>query len=384
MPLNNIIFTVASGGLGRVAPNEDNVSAMMFALAAPGGWPANKFKSFTTIEEVVAAGVLKGHATLGEVYYQAAEFFRMAPGATLWLGLNATLPTYQELFTATAGKVRQIGVYFSSFADLNSIHQAGVNTLTGLAAPAVVVAGYRAATAYTISTAQDLTALTASAQVAVVLAGDGAGDGAALATALSVPYIPALGVVLGATANAAVHESIAWVEKFNFSNGKELETIRLADGANNPTDSTLDALNTKRYLVFRKFPDTPGTYLNDNHTASAIDNNDFAYLNDNRVMQKARRKTRAALLPDLNGPLTVDGDTGKLAAGTIAYFEGKLDRLVLTPMQSAGEISDGSVYINPDQNVLATSTLNVVVRLVARGVARNINVNIGFAVSTQL
>lgn len=383
MALNNITFAVQNGGLGRQEPNADNVSALLFAVAAPGGWPTNKFKSFTKIEDVSAAGIIKGHATLGEAYYHAAEFFRMAPGATLWIGLNATLPTYQELFTATGGKVRQVGVYFSTFADLGSIHQAGITTLTGLHAPAVVIAGFRPTTAATLATIQDLAALPAS-QVSVVAAGDGAGDGKVLADALSLPYIPALGAVLGATAAAAVNESIAWVGKFNFSNGKELETLRMPDGTNDPTESTLDALNTKRYLVFRKFPDTAGTYLNDSHTVSAIANNDFAYLEPNRTMQKARRKTRTALLTDLNSPLTVDGDTGKLAPGTIGYFEGKIERLVLTPMQAAGEISDGAVYINPDQNVLTTSLLQITVRIVPRGVARNIEVNIGFAVSTQL
>lgn len=382
--LNNISFTVAKGGLGVLAPNEDNVSAMMFALAGPGGWPTNKFKSFKTIQEVETAGITKGHVTLGQVYYQASEFFRMAPGATLWLGLNATLPTYAELFTATMGKVRQIGVIFTVFTDLNSVHQAGINTLTGLNAPAIVIAGFQPATAATISTIQDLTALTASNQVSVVAAGDGNGDGRALATALTLPYIPAMGAVLGAVAAANVNESIGWVGKFNFSNGYELETIRMPDGTNDPSEATLEALDTKRYIVLRKFVDKAGTFASDGNTVSAIANNDFAFIELNRTFQKARRLTRLYLLDDLGSPLTVDGETGKLAPATVAYFESKIERLVLTPMEGAGEVSAAEVYIDPNQNVLATSTLNITVRLVPRGVARTISVSIGFAVATQL
>lgn len=386
MALNNISFTVSQGGLGRLDANADNVSAMMFALAPPStpAWPSNKFKRFANIEEVKAAGITKGHATLGQVYYQAAEFFRMAPGAILWIGLNATLPTYTELFQATAGAVRQIGVTFSTFTDLNTVHQTGVNTLIGLQAPAIVIAGYQPSTATTLSTIQDLTALTASAQVSVIAAGDGAGDGALLASALSLPYIPALGAVLGAVASAKVSDDIAWVGKFNFSNGYELETIRLPDGLNNPTVTTLEGLDTKRYIVFRKIVGVPGTYANDSHTVSAVSNNDYAYLENNRTMQKARRLLYRTLISDLNGPLSVDGTTGKIAPASIGYFEGKVQSAVLTPLLQANEVSAASVWIDPDQNVLSTSKLIVVVRLVPVGVARSIEINIGFALATQL
>lgn len=386
MPLNDVTFQVASGGLGRKTPNEDNVSAMMFAIAAPGSptWPANKFKSFTDIEQVKTAGITKGHATLGEVYYQAKEFFRVSPGATLWIGLNATLPTYAELLTATAGKVRQLGVYYTvaTKGELTSVHQAGVTSLTDQHAPLVVVAALQNVnTAVTLGTLDDLVAAT-HPQVAVLIAGDGAGEGAALAASSTRLYVPALGAVLGALSKAGVHESIAWVEKFNLSDGTELDTIRLADGSNNPTNATLDGLNTKRYLLLRKHAGISGSYLNDSHTGTAA-TGDFAYLEPNRVVQKARRLVRAALLPDLNSPITVNATTGKIGQGSVKYFESKASR-PMNQMQADAEISGFGVWVDPDQNVLSTSQLNVVVRIVPRGVARSIVVNIGLTVATQL
>lgn len=382
MPLNDITFQVASGGLGRKTPNEDNVTAMMFAIAAPSSptWPTNKFKSFTNIEEVKTAGITKGNATYGEVYYQAEQFFRLAPGATLWIGLASTIPTYAEMHTATGGKVRQVGAYFTTFSDITSVHQAGIDALAALHAPLVAVVAYQGPSLATSTLADQ--AVNTAPQVAVLLAGDGAGDGAALATTLTKVYIPALGAVLGAAAKASVHENIGWVEKFNLSDGKELDTIRLCDGSNNPTSSVLDGINTKRYLVFRKHTGINGTYLNDSHTATAA-TSDFAYLEPNRTLQKARRLVRAALLPDLNSPITVDASTGKIAPASIKYFESKCAK-VLNFMQADGEVSGFGVYVDPDQNVLSTSTLNIVVRIVPRGVARNIVVNIGLTVSTQL
>jgi hypothetical protein len=188
-----------------------------------------------------------------------------------------------------------------------------------------------------------------------------------------------LGAVLGAVSKAAVHECVAWPQQFNLSDGTELETIRLADGTS-PTTTVIDGLNTKRYLCLRKHTGFPGTYLADSHTATAS-TGDFAYIEPNRVIQKARRGLRTYLIPYLNSPLTVDGTTGKLVQGSVKFFE-SLAGQALTQMLRTGEISDFAVSINPDQNVLSTSTLNIGVKIVPRGVARNIAVQIGLSVTT--
>lgn len=376
-PLNDVTFQVLQGGLGRQAEGEDHISAIMFAgVSAPSAYDGAKCKAFNDIEQVKTDGITEGHATYGKAFYHASEFFRIAPGATLWLCFSAT---YAEMNLAAAGKIRQVGVFFSTFSDLTSVHQAGATALANEHAPIQVLAGYEG-TALTLSTAADQGINTAP-NVSVLLAGDGGGAGAALAESLSIPYIPAVGAVLGAMSKANVHESIAWVERFNLSDGLELETIRLADGNDNPTTATLSALNTKRYLVFRKHIGISGTYLNDSHT-SVTATSDFATIELNRTIQKARREIRKVFLPDLNGPLTVDGTTGKLAPGTVKYFENKAAR-PMNVMQAAGEVSAFGVYVNPNQNVLSTSILQVQVKIVPRGVARNIVVNIGFSVTTE-
>lgn len=376
MPLNDVTFSVLQGGLGRTSAGEDHISGILFDLVSPVALSGAKGKAYGDLDSVVADGMTEGHATYGEVYYHAREFFRLAPGSTLWLFFQAT---YAEMNTLSAGKLRQLGVFFDTFGDLVSVHQAGVTALTALHAPLQVLAGYQGV-ALTLGSVADQ-GINNAPQVSVLLAGDGDGDGAALADDLSVPYIPAVGAVLGAMAKASVHESVAWVEKFNLSDGNELEVIRLADGNDNPTNSTLSALNDKRYLVLRKHVGISGTYLNDSHTATD-ETGDFAYIEANRTIQKARREIRRFLLPQLNAPLTVDGDTGKLAPGSVRFFENLAAR-PLNQMQSAGEVSAFGVFVNPDQNVLSTSTLQIQVKIVPRGVARNITVLIGFSVTTE-
>jgi hypothetical protein len=85
------------------------------------------------------------------------------------------------------------------------------------------------------------------------------------------------------------------------------------------------------------------------------------------------------LLDNLNAPLTVDSD-GKLSESTIAVFKNDAIR-GLESMQRDEEISAFDVLIDPSQNVLSTSKIILTVKIVPRGVARQIEVNIGFSLN---
>jgi hypothetical protein len=378
MPLNDVKFQTIQGGLGRTAAGEDHISALLFSGAAPTAYGSAKTKEYRDISEAEADGITASHATYGHAHYQISEFFRLAPGATLYVAFGLTAIA-TDLHAAANGKIRQIGGFYDTPAQIASVWQAAATALEAQHAPVVCVVGYDSVTAFNAGTAADLSATQTAPNVAVLVAGSGSGRAPALATALGRPYVPAVGACLGALAAASVHENIGWVERFNMSDGAELETIRLADGTNTPTYSMLDGLNTKKYLVLRKHIGRAGTYFNDSFTAT-IATSDYSNLEANRTMNKAKREVRVELLPDLNSPLTVDAVTGFLAKSTIGYFEAKCER-ALARMQGAGEISGFDVYINPDQDVLATSQLNISVKIVPRGVARNILVKIGFAVS---
>jgi Protein of unknown function (DUF2586) len=380
MALNDVKFQTAQGGLGRTADGEDHVSALLFAGAAPTAFGTTKVREYRDLAAAETDGITASHVTYGVVHYHLSEFFRIAPGASVFVcfGLTNIAP---ELLAATNGKVRQVGGFFDAFSQIGATYQAAANALEAQHAPCVFVVGYDSATAFNVGTAPDLAATQSAPNVAVIVSGSGSGRAPALATALGKPYIPAVGAALGALAGALVHENIGWVERFNVSNGSELEAVRLADGTNNPTYASLDALHSKRFVVLRKHIGRAGTYFNDSFTA-VIATSDYAALESVRTMNKCKREVRAELLPDLNSPLTVDAQTGKLAASTVGYFEAKAGR-PLARMQSAGEISGFQVYVNPNQDILATSVLQMTIKIVPRGVARNIVVQIGFAISVN-
>lgn len=161
--------------------------------------------------------------------------------------------------------------------------------------------------------------------------------------------------------------------------------VRLCDGVTNSTDETfvgvVTSLATKGYLFMRKWAGISGSYIRSDYTATSA-TSDFSSIRNNRTMGKAIRGTRATLLPKANAPLYVDGKTGKLAANTIEEFKAAAEK-PLREMKRLGEVSDYGVLINPDQNILATPSLSIKIRIVPVGSAQEIVVTLQYAVTAN-
>ena len=74
----------------------------------------------------------------------------------------------------------------------------------------------------------------------------------------------------------------------------------------------------------------------------------------------------------------MDATTGKLETYVVEDLQLTASRALET-MEKAGELSGYAVEIDPEQNVLATSTVEMVIKNVAIGVMRKLNIKIGFA-----
>lgn len=97
-------------------------------------------------------------------------------------------------------------------------------------------------------------------------------------------------------------------------------------------------------------------------------------------MDKAVRGVRSYLLPKLGRPMKVDASSGKLERTTVEHLITTGNK-ALEDMEKAGELSGYKFEIDPDQNILATSRVRGVIRNVAVGVMRNLDIEIGFATS---
>ena len=196
--------------------------------------------------------------------------------------------------------------------------------------------------------------------------------------------IGTMGVVLGSVSLASVHENIGFVEKFNLVTGTGLDEVGFATGDLNKdvADTLKDSLDDFHFVFLRKHDGISGTYNTDSWTA-IVETDDFATQENVRTIDKAVRGIRTNMTPNINRPLFVNDD-GTLTEDTIALFKNDAERATLK-MLTDGELSgpsDGGITINPAQDVLGTSKIVIGVKLIPVGVAREIEVNIGFAVKT--
>ena len=337
----------------------------------------------STLTSVFTGG---SYSLLAVWHYHISEFFRMQPGGILYVGFFPVPGSYTFVDITTmqsfaTGTLRQIGVFKDpaaaySTADITAINIVCVaNDLIKKPISAIYAADLSGTA--DISTLTDLSLLTAN-KVSDCIAQDGGGQGNYLFLTVG-KSITSLGTMLGTVALSKVSEDIAWVGQFNISNGTECEVLAFANGQKFSdvaiTDNLLESLNAKRHVFLKKFVGISGSYFNDSHTA-IIASSDYAYIENNRTIDKAIRGLYTALLPSLNSPLQLNAN-GTLSETTVAYLEAQaiapLDQMVRD-----SELSAYAAVINPAQNVLTTSKIIIAVTLVINGVARYIEVPIGF------
>lgn len=315
--------------------------------------------------------------------YHISEFFRIQPKGVLYVGFYAVPGTYtftnelQTLRAFSGGSIRQLAIYkpdtFST-SDISLI-QGIVSTFIEYKQSMSVLYTGDIVGADLSADMSDLTTLNAP-KVSAVISQDGAGLGFRLFAATGIS-ISDIGAKLGAVAKAKVSDSIAWVGKFNMSNGYELDTPAFSNGdlLKNTSEPLQNVLNDQGYLFLRTFPDRSGSYNNASTTCTSP-TSDYATIENNRTIDKAIRLINFYLTPDLASPLTLNPN-GTLLNETVEYFKSEMDR-GLTQMIRDGELSGGTPNIDPLQDVLSTSTLATSADLQPKGVARNITVGIQF------
>lgn len=318
------------------------------------------------------------------IAYHVAEFFRMNPKGTLYVGVyerpqGAVAKTFAELDLMQSfarGELRQVGVWDGSAtiadADVAAL-QAKASSLESEQTPlSLVYVGKTTKTsALTLALRQ-----AGRKNMSVCIAQDG--DSTLFTTGnTGSEAVGCVGLVTGMMSLAAVNESVAWVERFPSG----IDNPALVDGTlmSALTKTEKDTLDEKGLLFLLTYPAYAGSYLNDSHTLD-VETSDYRYIERVRTMDKAVRGVYAALLPKLGGKVYVNPDDGTLRADTLADLENTANQ-PLREMEKAGELSGFVAMIDPQQPVLSTGLVEVVLKQVPTGVMRTIRVKIGFATS---
>ena len=360
----------------------------MTSAEIPAGFKQERVQAVSTIDRAEALGITADAESwaVKVLHYQLSEIFRINPAISLYLGVFTKPDTYTFVEIKTVqnyagGRIRQMGVWCGekAFAAADVVAIQGVaDALDKVNAPLSVLYAPKV---------EDVTKLPTDVaganqfRVSVVIGQAGSGTGAELYTAEANKTVKStvscLGVMLGLLSAAKVHQSISWIK--NFPTGITLPAF--GDGTlYRSLDSALvEQLDAARYMFLVTQIGQSGSYVNDSHTMDAA-TSDYAMIESVRTMDKAVRGVRTYLTPELGGNVYIDASTGKMQAFSVAHLETTANK-ALEDMEKAGELSGYKVEIDPEQDVLSTSTVEIVIKQVAVGVMRKIKVKIGFAKS---
>ena len=355
----------------------------------------------------------------GIPYYHINQFFSIQ-GTTgrlyiMFADCSNNWDAIDQMQRAAHGMIHQLGIWTEqslwkvtdSSADTYSIDLvASLNTKAAALAEenaplSIVVSPNSAAVSTTdnVSKQVDLTKIPSckiDARYVTVLLSQGLDSDVTAMQFDNINHTPvgAIGALLGCIATANVQESFAWVNKFNLigyfpdiamgfgditeADGKLTSTLKYSS----LNKTQLDNLDDKGYVFLCKYSGLEnGIYFSKDQTC-ASEVSDYRTVARNRTINKSRRAVRNALLPYVNSPLKVDPSTGYLSAAKITTFQNLVSDVLLT-MQNNEEISGYAVSIDKNQNVLKNDTLIIKYSLVPIGVASQIEVVEGLALTNK-
>lgn len=326
-----------------------------------------------------------------EEHYQISEFFRLNPSGILWIQFVDSLATFdgiKKLQIDADFKLRQAGVYnmgattsATITANIQAI-QSVADFLTTNKAPLSVLYAPNLYSWSDLSTLDDLRLL-GCRQVSGLAGSDGGAVGAHLAKMYG-KSIPSLGATLGILSSSNVADDIGAVRDYNLSDGTELEIVAFSNGqlyskVYNDSYNLLGQIDAKGWIFNMKRASQTGTWVNDSPTATSI-TSDYAWIERNRVVDKAARIVNTSLTPLINTKVATDPKTGFLLRTTISSFLNEIN-VNLREMVKNEELIGFETYIDPNQNVVSTGNLNVSVQLVPYGIARKITVTLGYSIT---
>lgn len=387
--MNSLKIERQNGNVPKSVAGEDHVSGLIAYLAEgeiPDGFKTAHVQAVSTLDAVEALGIRADAESWGVkvLHYQLEEMFRVNPGISLYVGIFTKGGSYKftEIKTVqnfAGGRIRQMALWCGdkefSKDDVTAI-EGVADALDAENAPLSVL--YAPKVAAVKSLPSDVAGANQS-RVSVVIAQAGSGTGAELfadaANTETKNSVSAVGVVLGLLSSAAVHQSIGWVK--NFPTGVNVPAFGDGTLYRDLDKALVEQLDKGRYLFFVTHVGQAGSYVNDSHTMDA-ETSDYAMIESVRTMDKAVRGIRTYLIPELGGNVYIDAETGKMQAYSVSHLETTANK-ALEDMEKAGELSGYKVEIDPEQDVLGTGEVEIVIRQVAVGVMRRIKVKIGFA-----
>lgn len=400
--LPRVKIDFSNGALGSVAPSADSVVGLVCTAAAvPSKLELAKPYILYKLDDLVQLGVSAATDDANAFLYKTVkEFYAQAgSGAELWIyGVpNTVKPSdavdvaqnhAKNLITQAGGRLRCVAVAHKPAAGYSAKIINGLDTdvmtaalnaqalaewaTNTLFAPLFVVIAGRGCQNDNITDLPDLSERNYNR--VVILIGD----------TVSESEGAAIGVLAGRIAACPVQRHIGRVKD------GALNLLTAYVGDKDAAVANVETLNNKGYITFRTFTGKSGYFFSDDNLATAVAD-DYRSIARRRTIDKAYRIVYDTILEHVNDEIPVTNE-GKIVPAMAKSWESEIITAIVNQMTANGELgtdpnddSDKGVkcYIDYDQNVLATSQINVVVQVKPYGYAKYIDVKLGFLTTTE-
>lgn len=192
-----------------------------------------------------------------------------------------------------------------------------------------------------------------------------------------------LGLLAGTIGNIPVQRSIARVRSGAMPVAELYVKDKLVE------DSQVDVISDKGFITFRTFVGKSGYFFSDDSLATAS-TDDYALIPRRRVIDKAYRVAYTTLLDEIGEEIPVTSE-GKIPAAICKNIENSVERAIVNTLGLRGNIAIDvtdprdtgcEIYLDPDQNILATSLLKLQLRVKPYGYSKYIDCYLGFKTAT--
>lgn len=396
MSLPYVRINFANGAIGGSAAMDDGCTGLICtAVAASTTFVLGTNYLITSLKELEALGInASSTGANANVYKCVKEFYEEAPkGTKLYIRgaaasvtvdqlTDKTMAHAQALLEYAAGNIRTLMVKVTDAqgytATTTHAIDAKVETAMtkaqalaeaaaeDLKAPILVLLEGRHYTGVPANL-PDLTQLTDN-RVAVVIGDTVTGSKGA-----------AVGLLAGRIARIPVQRSIARVK-----DGAMKATEMFIGSAVAETGSP-ETINDKGFICPRTFVGKGGYYWSDDKLAAPA-SDDYCLIPRRRTIDKAYRIAYMAMLEQVSDEIALTAE-GKIAAAVCKNMETVMESAIINQMTSVGNLGidpeddkDTGVvaYVDPDQNIVATSRLNASLRIRPYGYSKYIEVDLGF------
>lgn len=399
----------ANGAIGASEPMDDGVTGLVCTAAAVtqtvNGKTENVFALntpylITKLDELVSKGITSDSSDANATLYKAVkEFYDEAPdGSKLWIMGVADTVTIADIVDKTKDNAKKLLV-----AANGTIRTLAVKIKDKSAYTPTVTTGIDGAVRTAITNAQSLAEWateTLFAPVMVLLEGrhytgnaetlvsnpiNTGNDnrvGVVIGDTIADSKGAAVGLLAGRIASIPVQRSIARVRTGSIT-ATMMYIGSVAAELGNP-----GTINDCGFICPRTFVGKAGYYWSDDKLAAEA-SDDYSLIPRRRVADKAYRITYSTLINEVAEEISVTDD-GKISAPVVKAIQTAVESAIVNNMTSRGNLGNDpsdpndmgvECYINPDQNIVATSRLDVQLRIKPHGYSKYIEVSLGFKVA---